>query len=144
MAAFAQADDAIRRAATSTGSAVDAAIATATSLPAPGTSLDRAAGEPRPSPDLATRGSQPEASAGGPEASRQEMLAALGRAFRAIPGVERFGRLRLEELDRAGPSSLKRLWRETRDDLEASYGQLTIADVIDRLSGGGSASAGPA
>jgi hypothetical protein len=68
----------------------------------------------------------------------------LASDLRTIPGIERFGNLRLEELERAGPRPLRAMWRVARDQLDARYGQLTIGDVLDRLrdAGGGSASTG--
>jgi hypothetical protein len=73
---------------------------------------------------------------------RDALLRDLVRTLRGIPGVERFGRLRLAELDRAGPSALKAAWRISRDDLEASYGQLTIAEILERFAGQGGAGPG--
>jgi flotillin len=153
-AALARADEAVRRASATGSAAVEAAMSSAAALPPPGSTrsesgsaasaTDRAAGEPRLAPGIAARGANGAPQTAETEAERREMLSALGRALRAIPGVERFGRLRLAELDRAGPSALKRLWRESRDELEAAYGQLTISEVLDRLSENGSAGAGRA
>jgi hypothetical protein len=158
-AALARADEAMRRSAAAGSTAVESAMAAAAASPAPGAApavssaaaaaaspaTDRAAGEPRPAPGIAGGRPAPAAgSAAGQDAERRAKLESLGRALRAVPGVERFGRLRLAELDRAGPGSLKRLWRETRDELETSYGQLTIGELLDRLSDSGPAATGPA
>ena len=59
----------------------------------------------------------------------------LARDLQAIPGIERFGALRLAELDRSGPRPLRTMWRVAREELSDSYGQLTIGEVIDRYAG---------
>ncbi|HET9522405.1 MAG TPA: SPFH domain-containing protein [Candidatus Limnocylindrales bacterium] len=64
----------------------------------------------------------------------------LARDLQAIPGIERFGALRLGELDRAGPRPLRTMWRIARDQLEERYGQMTIGEVIDRYGRGGGSS----
>ena len=61
----------------------------------------------------------------------------LARDLRAIPGIERFGGLRLAELDRSGPRPLRTMWRIARDELGERYGQLTIGEVLDRYGRGG-------
>jgi len=61
----------------------------------------------------------------------------LARDLRAIPGIERFGALRLAELDRAGPRPLRTMWRIARDDLDERYGQMTIGEILDRYGRGG-------
>jgi flotillin len=62
----------------------------------------------------------------------------LARDLRAIPGIERFGALRLGELDRAGPRPLRTMWRIARDELDDRYGQMTIGEILDRYGRGGS------
>ena len=62
----------------------------------------------------------------------------LARDLRAIPGIERFGALRLAELDRAGPRPLRTMWRIARDELGDRYGEMTIGEILDRYRGGGS------
>ncbi|HEX5014123.1 MAG TPA: SPFH domain-containing protein [Candidatus Limnocylindrales bacterium] len=71
----------------------------------------------------------------------------LARDLQAIPGIERFGALRLAELDRSGPRPLRTMWRIARDELGERYGEMTIGEVLERYgpdasgaSGGGSAS----
>ena len=63
----------------------------------------------------------------------------LARDLRAIPGIERFGALRLGELDRAGPRPLRTMWRIARDELGEQYGEMTIGEVLDRYGRGGGA-----
>ena len=63
----------------------------------------------------------------------------LARDLRAIPGIERFGALRLGELDRAGPRPLRTMWRIARDELGDRYGEMTIGEMLDRYGRGGGA-----
>jgi len=58
-----------------------------------------------------------------------------------VPGIERFGRMRLAELDRTGPRPLRTMWRIARDQVDDRIGQLTIGEIIDRYSGSGGTSA---
>lgn len=60
----------------------------------------------------------------------------LAGDLRAIPGIERFGALRLGELDRAGPRPLRTMWRIARDQLGERYGEMTIGEMLDRYAGG--------
>jgi hypothetical protein len=151
---MARADESIRRAAAAGRATTEAAMAAAAKVPAPGTTpgstagqgpgsiatpagasgrgADRAAGEPRPAPGIAGRPTSEQQA--GPDAARAELAGQLAGAMRSIPGIERFGRLRLAELDRAGSTTLKSLWRNARSDLEASYGQLTIAEILARFA----------
>ena len=66
----------------------------------------------------------------------------LARDLQAIPGIERFGALRLAELDRSGPRPLRTMWRIARSELGERYGEMTIGEVLDQYgpgaSGGGS------
>ena len=61
-----------------------------------------------------------------------------------IPGIQRFGDLRLTDLDATGPRPLRTMWRVARERLASEYGQLTIGEIIDRYQrgGGGGVSAG--
>ncbi len=61
----------------------------------------------------------------------------LARDLRAIPGIERFGALRLGELDRAGPRPLRTMWRIARDQLGDRYGEMTIDEVLDQYGRSG-------
>jgi hypothetical protein len=66
----------------------------------------------------------------------------LARDLQAVPGIERFGALRLAELDRSGPRPLRTMWRIARDQLGERYGELTIGEVLDRYGRSGGPSAG--
>jgi hypothetical protein len=64
----------------------------------------------------------------------------LARELAAIPGIERFGTLRLGQLDTTGPRPLRTIWRIAREQLADRYGEMTIGEIVDRYgSGGGSA-----
>ncbi len=58
----------------------------------------------------------------------------LARDLAAIPGIERFGTLRLEDLDRAGPRPLRTMWRLARNELADRYGQMTIGEMVDQFA----------
>jgi len=76
------------------------------------------------------------------ESTLDDAAAALAGDLRAVPGIERFGRIRLAELERTGPRPLRTMWRIARDRLDERYGQLTIGEIIDRYGGTGGTSAG--
>jgi hypothetical protein len=61
----------------------------------------------------------------------------LARDLASIPGIERFGSLRLAELDRAGPRPLRTMWRIARGQLADRYGEMTIGEIVDRFGRGG-------
>jgi len=65
----------------------------------------------------------------------------LARDLAAVPGIERFEGLRLDDLDRAGPRPLRTMWRLARRELADRYGELTIGEIVDRFGGGSSPSA---
>ena len=65
----------------------------------------------------------------------------LARDLAAIPGIERFGALRLGDLDRAGPRPLRMMWRLARHELADRYGQMTIGEIVDRFGGRGGGAA---
>jgi hypothetical protein len=67
----------------------------------------------------------------------------LASDLQAIPGIERFGALRLGELDRAGPRPLRTMWRIARDQLDERYGQMTIGEVLERYGRGGGSGTSP-
>ncbi len=56
----------------------------------------------------------------------------LAADLRAVPGIERFGGVRLIELERSGPRPLRTMWRIARDQLDERYGELTIGELIER------------
>jgi flotillin len=60
----------------------------------------------------------------------------LARDLASIPGIERFGSLRLAELDRAGPRPLRTMWRIARGQLADRYGEMTIGEIVDRFGRG--------
>ncbi len=128
-AAFARAGQAMEQASASIGSAVAA-------TPADGQAERPASLASAPAPSAAPAAGGPPASA---EIDRETTLddaaARLANDLRAIPGIERFGGLRLAELDRTGPRPLRTIWRIARDQLGERYGQLTIGEVLDRYSG---------
>jgi flotillin len=122
-----------------TPEAVDAAIAdaeravrAASAGAAPLT--DTAAGPARPAPT---------AGAGRPatmditrESTVSDAATRLASDLRAVPGIERFAGVRLEELERSGPRPLRTMWRIAREQLDERYGQLTIGELIERYAGG--------
>jgi flotillin len=63
----------------------------------------------------------------------------LARDLAAVPGIERFGAIRLAELDRSGPRPLRLMWRIARGELSDRYGQMTIGEIVDRFGRGGPA-----
>ena len=65
----------------------------------------------------------------------------LARDLAAIPGIERFGSLKLGDLDTAGPRPLRTMWRLARHELAANYGQMTIGEIVDRYAGRGGGAA---
>jgi hypothetical protein len=118
--------------------AVDRAIGTATSGTATATppTGQAAASTPTPAP--------PTVADLGRESTLTEAAEALADDLMRIPGIQRFGDLRLADLDETGPRPLRTMWRVARDRLERDYGQLTIGEIIDRYrsGGGGGVSAG--
>ena len=57
--------------------------------------------------------------------------------IRAVPGIERYGRMRLADLERTGPRPLRTIWRIAKNRLDDRYGQATIGEILDRDAGGG-------
>ncbi len=111
-AALADADAALRRA----GQTADRAL------------TDTAAGPARPASADINR-----------ETTLDDAAIRLANDLRGIPGIERFGSLRLEELDRTGPRPLRTMWRIARDQLSGRYGSMTVGEFIDRSRGPGGA-----
>jgi flotillin len=122
-----------------TPESVDAAIADAeravraASAP-PAARTDTAAGPARPAP-----------TAGGPrpgsvgitrETTVDDAATRLATDLRAVPGIERFAGVRLNELERSGPRPLRTMWRIAREQLDERYGQLTIGELMDRYGSG--------
>ena len=71
-----------------------------------------------------------------------QAASALADELMRIPGIQRFGDMRLRDLDATGPRPLRTMWRIARDQLDREYGNLTIGQVIDRYRGQGGLSAG--
>jgi hypothetical protein len=112
--------------------AADAAIrATAAGTVAPGQRTDTAAGPARPA-----RGGFPASVDITTETTLDEAAVKLASDLRAVPGIERFAQVRLEDLERGGPRPLRTMWRVSRDQLDQRYGELTIGELIDRYGGG--------
>lgn len=70
-----------------------------------------------------------------------QAASALADELMRIPGIQRFGDMRLRDLDASGPRPLRTMWRIARDQLDERYGQLTIGEIIDRYTGPGGTSA---
>jgi flotillin len=104
--------------------AVRAASATAGIAP-----MDSAAGPPIPAM------SSPASAAIDRETTIDEAARRLAADLRAIPGIERFGAVRLTELDRSGPRPLRAMWGLAREQLGDRLGQATIGELIDRYTG---------
>ena len=66
-----------------------------------------------------------------------EAAQALADDLMRIPGIQRFGGMRLADLETSGPRPLRTMWRIARDRLRSDYGDLTIGEIIDRYRGGG-------
>jgi hypothetical protein len=92
-----------------------------------GPTSDTAVGPPRPAPAIS----------GITQDTRvDEAALRLANELRAVPGIERFGAMRLADLDSTGPRPLRAIWRIARDELDDRYGALTIGEIIDRFRGG--------
>jgi flotillin len=125
--------------------AVDRAIGqpvparTASSQQPPATSPSAAGSAPGTTPQTAAAAATPaaEATIGGVGRSTtvDEAAQTLADDLMRIPGIERFGAMRLEDLDSAGPRPLRTMWRVARDQLDREYGQMTIGEIIDRYRG---------
>lgn len=77
------------------------------------------------------------------EMTMSEAAQRLASALQAVPGVDRYGTLRLMELERSGPGPLRTLWHAAAGELGSRYGDVTIREFLDRArgrsSGGGAA-----
>jgi hypothetical protein len=114
-----------------TAEAVDAALAEAD------VAIRRATEGGRPArTDTASGPARPASAAIGRETTLDEAVTRLASDLRSVPGIQRFGLLRLEELDRTGPRPLRTMWRIARDRLGDRYGSMTIGEFIDRAPGG--------
>ena len=131
----------------------------ATPIPDPGATLDaavstaqqtadraRAAIERATAPASATAAAATDAAVGlgtiNRETTVDDAASALADELMRIPGIQRFGDMRLRDLDATGPRPLNTMWRIARDQLDHRYGELTIGQVIDRYRGQGGISTG--
>jgi flotillin len=106
--------------------------------------VDRAVGSATPAPAAGTAASASSTAAGSSAVGGLDRASTLDEAAEAlagdlmrIPGIQRFGDLRLADLDASGPRPLRTMWRIARERLGRDYGQLTIGEIIDRYRGGG-------
>lgn len=113
-----------------TPEAVDAAMADAERA------VRAAASRPVPRTDTAAGPARPASASIDRETTVEAAARRLATDLQAVPGIERFGAVRLAELERSGPRPLRTMWRIAREQLDERYGQLTIGEVIDRYGGG--------
>jgi hypothetical protein len=109
---------------------------------------DRAIDPPRPAPGVgqraaAARPATPATARITSDTSIDDAAALLAADLDSVPGIERFGGVRLGELDRSGPRPLRLMWRLARPQLVDRYGDVTVGELLARYRGrgGGSASA---
>jgi flotillin len=128
---------------TDVGAAMDAAVsAVGQTTERARAAVDRAIGPATPS-SAATGGRStapsPTSTVGGvtSETTLDEAAQALAGDLMRIPGIQRFGAMRLADLETSGPRPLRTMWRIARDRLARDYGDLTIGEIIDRYRGGG-------
>jgi flotillin len=76
------------------------------------------------------------------ESTLEQAAQALADDLVRIPGIQRFGAMRLADLDSTGPRPLRTMWRIARDRLQHDYGNLTIGEIIDRYQGRGGGEGG--
>jgi hypothetical protein len=147
-AAFERAGRAMTDAATATREAATAALPPLPPLTAPPASAtptlspaaiatDRAIAPPRPAPrGSAAVPARPASADVGRDTTVDEAASRLAADLRSIPGIERFGGIRLADLDRSGPRPLRTMWRVAREQLDERWGQVTIGEIIDRYGSG--------
>jgi hypothetical protein len=99
----------------------DRAMRAAGAAATPSPRTDTAAGPPRPASADITRDTTVE------EAARR-----LASDMSGVPGIERFVGVRLDDLDRGGPRTLRAMWRVARDQVAERYGQMTIGELIEQ------------
>jgi flotillin len=143
-AAFERAGRAMSAASRTTSEAATAALPPLPPVAAPSaepSSVLKPSATLSPATDRAIAPPRPASAAIGRETSLDEAATRLASDLRSIPGIERFGKVKLAELDRSGPRPLRTIWRIAREQLDARYGELTIGEVLDRYRGGPGASA---
>lgn len=131
---FAQAGEAMRRAAARTADALPAAATAGltSALPPHPPVSDASPGERR-------RAAVEAAAAAigvGREATLDDAAIRLAEELRVIPGIERFGGTRLGDLDRSGPRTLRTLWRIAQERIDPAYRDVTIGALLDRYEHG--------
>jgi hypothetical protein len=112
--------------------------------------VDRAIGPATPSraarSGTSTATAAPSVGELGRDSTLDEAATALADDLMRIPGIQRFGGMRLADLETTGPRPLRTMWRIARDRLSSEYGNLTIGEIIDRYrsdrGGSGGASVG--
>ncbi len=114
----------------STPESVDAAIADAERA------VRAAATPPTPRSDTAAGPARPASAGITRETTVDDAATRLAADLRAVPGIERFAAVRLNELERSGPRPLRTMWRIAREQLDERYGQLTIGELIERYGSG--------
>ena len=116
-----------------TPESVDAAIADAERA------VRAAAAPPKPRTDTAAGPARPASAGITRETTVDDAATRLAADLRAVPGIERFAAVRLNELERSGPRPLRTMWRIAREQLDERFGQLTIGELIERYGRGPSA-----
>ena len=94
---------------------------------------------PTPRTDTAAGPARPASAGITRETTVDDAATRLAADLRAVPGIERFAAVRLDELERSGPRPLRTMWRIAREQLDERYGQLTIGELIERYGSGPSA-----
>ena len=124
--------DAAMAAADAAIAAADKAMrANAAATPAPRAKTDTASGPARPA-----RAGRPASADITTETTVNEAAVKLASDLRAVPGIERFATVRLADLETGGPRPLRTMWRISREQLDKTYGNLTIGELIDTYGSG--------
>jgi flotillin len=97
--------------------------------------VDRAIDQATPA--AGTTGKSPALAGLQRDSTLDQAASALADDLMRVPGIQRFGDMRLTDLDATGPRPLRTMWRVARDRLSSDYGQLTIGEIIDRYQRGG-------
>jgi hypothetical protein len=102
----------------------------------------RPAAQPTSPTSSASLGTPPASAGLARESTLTEAAEALADDLMRIPGIQRFGSVRLADLEDSGPRPLRTMWRVARDKLERDYGELTIGEIIERYRGSGGGGGG--
>ncbi len=108
---------------------------------------DHALEPPRPSARVTSasgraRTGRPASLDMGRETTLDEAATRLAADLQSVPGIERFGGVRLGELDRTGPRPLRTMWRIAREELDDRWADVTIGEMLDRYGSGRSGGTG--